>query len=151
MVLVTAPSHPFARRGSVSVSELDGETFVSFDPDLSIRKAIDRFLKRHDVEVEVALEFDNIENIKRAVEISAGVAILPEPSVAEEVRAGSLASLAIDGQSPQHRLTRPLAIIHRRNDKLDVTTTKFLELLTGREPEAAGPASSRRVPAASSS
>ncbi|WP_165071564.1 LysR family transcriptional regulator [Paludisphaera rhizosphaerae] len=151
MVLVTSPSHRFAHRGTISVGDLDGETFVGFDSELSIRKAIDRFLRRHDVEVEVALEFDNIENIKRAVEISAGVAILPEPSVEEEVRAGTLASLRIEGQDPKHRLTRPLAIIHRRHDKLDVTTTRFLELLTGCELEAVGPPATRRVPAASSS
>lgn len=151
MVLVTSPSHRFARRGSIPIGELNGETFVGFDSALSIRKAIDRFLRRHGVEVDVALEFDNIENIKRAVEISAGVAILPEPTVAEEVRVGSLASLAIDGQDPNHRLTRPLAIIHRRHDKLDVTTSLFLELLTGREPDAVDSATSLRVPAASSS
>ncbi|MDG3003753.1 LysR family transcriptional regulator [Paludisphaera mucosa] len=153
MVLVVAPGHRFARRETVHVRELDGETLVGFDSELSIRKAIDRFLRRHDVAVDVALEFDNIENIKRAVEISAGVAILPEPSVAEEIRAGTLAALAIDGQDPKHRLTRPLAIIHRRNEKLDITTSRFLELLTGRDgdPEAADPAAGRRVPAASSS
>jgi len=151
MVLVAPPSHRFAGRDSILVGELDGETFVGFDSDLSIRKAIDRFLRRHGAEVDVALEFDNIENIKRAVEIGAGVAILPEPTVAEEVRAGTLASLAIDGQDPKNRLTRPLAIIHRRHDKLDVTTTRFLELLTGRDPSAADAPASRRVPAASSS
>ena len=151
MVLVTSPSHRFARRGSIPIGELNGETFVGFESALSIRKAIDRFLRRHGVEVEVALEFDNIENIKRAVEISAGVAILPEPTVAEEVRAGTLASLTIDGQDPNHRLTRPLAIIHRRHDKLDVTTNLFLELLTGREPDAVDSAASQRVSAASSS
>ncbi len=153
MVLVVPSSHRFARRGRVHVREIDGETLVGFDPALSIRKAVDRFLRRHDVAVDVALEFDNIENIKRAVEISAGVAILPEPTVAEEVRAGSLAALAIDGQDPKHRLTRPLAVIHRRHEKLDITTSRFLELLTSTESdvgggEADGPAASRRIPAA---
>lgn len=151
MVLVVPPSHRFARRETVNVRELDGESLVAFAPELSIRKAIDRFLRRHEVSLEVAMEFDNIENIKRAVEISAGVAILPEPSVAEEIRAGTLSGLAIDGQDPKHRLTRPLAIIHRRHDKLDLTATRFLELLTGREGEAGGPAAARRIPAASSS
>lgn len=151
MVLVVPPSHPLAGRESVGVGELDGETLVSFDPELSIRKAVDRFLRRHEVSVEVALEFDNIENIKRAVEISAGVAILPEPSVAEEVRAGTLAALTIDGQDPKYRLTRPLAIIHRRHEKLDITATRFLELLTGRDSEPESPEAGRLVPAASSS
>jgi len=152
MVLVVPPSHRLARRETVHVREIDGEKLVGFDPALSIRKAIDRFLRRHDVDVDVALVFDNIENIKRAVEISAGVAILPEPTVVEEIRAGTLSALAIDGQDPKHRLTRPLAIIHRRHEKLDITTSRFLELLTGRDGEggeAESTTAGRRVPAAS--
>ena len=98
------------------------------------------------------LEFDNIENIKRAVEIPAGVAILPEPTLAREVKAGSLVAVRIDGQDPKHRLTRPLAIIHRRHDNLGLTASRFLELLTGTEVEGrSDPPTHRRVPAAASS
>ena len=79
----------------------------------------------------MALEFDNIENIKRAVEIPSGVAILPEPTLAREVEAGTLVAVRIDGQDPHHRLTRPLAIIHRRNQQLSSTASRFLELLIG--------------------
>ena len=100
-MLTVHPSHRFANRSSVSVAELDGEPFVAFDPDLSIRRAIDRFLRRHDVQVDVVLEFDNIENIKRAVEIPSGVSILPEPSLAQEVKAGTLVAIPIEGRRPE--------------------------------------------------
>ena len=82
-----------------------------------------------------------------------GVAILPEPSLAREVRAGSLVAVRIGGQDPKYRLNRPLAIIHRRNDNLDLTASRFLELLTGSESPApiTDPLqSSRRVPVVSS-
>ena len=79
------------------------------------------------MQVETVLEFDNIENIKRAVEIPAGVAILPEPTVAREVQAGTLAAVRLR----DHRLTRPLAIVHRKNRRLGLTASRFLELLTG--------------------
>jgi DNA-binding transcriptional LysR family regulator len=82
------------------------------------------------VSVRVALEFDNIENIKRAVEIPAGVAVLPEPTLTREVEAGTLVALRIDGQDPLHRLSRPLAIIHRRAHQLSLTASRFLKLLT---------------------
>ena len=130
MVLVTHPSHRLAGRESVAVAEIDGEPFVAFDTDLSIRRAIDRFLRHHGVSVDVVCRFDNIENIKRAVEIPSGVAILPEPSLAQEVKAGSLVATPIQTPDPAARLTRPLAIIHRRHDNLDRAGAKFLELLT---------------------
>jgi len=153
MSLAVHPSHRFATLGTVDIRELDGEAFVAFDGELSIRRAIDRCLRHHDVNVEVVLEFDNIENIKRAVEIPAGVSILPEPSLAREVRAGTLVAVRIGGQDPKFQLNRPLAIVHRRNDNLDLTAARFLELLTGSElktsvPELSAPG--RRLPAATS-
>jgi len=154
IVLAVHPSHRFAGRGSIDVRELDGETFISYDPDLSIRKAIDRWLRYHEVAFSVALEFDNIENIKRAVEIPAGVAVLPEPTLAREVEAGTLVAVRISGQDPDHRLTRPLAVIHRRHHQLGLTASRFLKLLTeegGGDPPArtaAAPAGEGRAPAA---
>ncbi|MCA1686728.1 MAG: hypothetical protein LC745_12320 [Planctomycetia bacterium] len=114
----------------MDIRELDGETFVSYDADLSIRRALDRTLRHHDVAFTVALEFDNIENIKRAVEIPAGVAILPEPTLAREVEAGTLVAVRVEGQDHNHHLRRPLAVIHRRNHQLGLTAARFLKLLT---------------------
>jgi DNA-binding transcriptional LysR family regulator len=133
MVVAVDPSHPFARRSSVSAAELDGEPFVAFDPDLSIRRAIDRFLRRSLVQVDIVLEFDNIENIKRAVEIPAGISVLPEPSMAQEVRAGTLVAIKIECEDPGDRLTRPLAIVHRRQTSLEPAASRFLELLMAEE------------------
>jgi DNA-binding transcriptional LysR family regulator len=153
MVLAVHPSHRFAHRESVAVTELEGEPLIAFDPDLSIRRTIDRFLRHHGVSVDVVLEFDNIENIKRAVEIPSGVSILPEPSLAQELKAGTLVAVQIDGQDPNAPLTRPLAILHRRHAQLDVAAAKFLELLLRNDVtiDLPGPAEpSRRVPASTS-
>jgi DNA-binding transcriptional LysR family regulator len=149
MVLAVHPSHRLARHSSVSVSALEGEPFVAFDPELSIRRAIDRFLRRHDVQVDVVLAFDNIENIKRAVEIPSGVSILPEPSLAQEVKAGTLVAIPIESEGPADRLTRPLAIVHRRQANLEPAAAKFLELLTAEDvpTERPAPLEPKRVPA----
>jgi DNA-binding transcriptional LysR family regulator len=111
------------------VSELSGEPFIAFDTELGIRRAIHRFLRRHEVEVSIVLEFDNIENIKRAIEVPTGISILPEPSLAHEIKSGTLKAIAIEGLDPGDRLTRPLAIIHRRQVCLERPAAKFLELL----------------------
>jgi DNA-binding transcriptional LysR family regulator len=153
MVLAVHPSHRFARLQSVPIAELEGEPFIAFDQDLSIRRSIDRYLRHHSIQVEVILEFDNVENIKRAVEIPSGISILPEPSLAQEIKAGTLAAVRIEGQDPLDRLTRPLAIIHRRQANLDVAASKFLDLLLRNDVTAGamGPAGpGRLVPATAS-
>jgi hypothetical protein len=125
MLLVCAPNHRLAGRKTVEFEDLGGENFIGFDSELTIRREIDRVLQMHGVEVQVVMEFDNVETMKRAVEIDAGVSFLPEPSVAREVAAGSLVAvpLAID------ELVRPLGIIYRRGKELSSTTQRFIALL----------------------
>ncbi len=135
MVLALPPSHRFALRSSVMVAELDGEPFVGFDSDLSIRRAIERFLRRHGVSVEAACAFDNIENIKRAVEAGSGVSILPEPTLAQEVKSGTLCAIPLESAVAGGPLVRPLAIVHRRHARLEPAARKFLELLTADGPK----------------
>jgi hypothetical protein len=125
MVLVCSPSHRLAGRRSVAFDELAGENFIGFDSDLTIRREIDRVLESHDVEVRMVMEFDNIETMKRAVEIDAGVSFLPEPSVAREVTAGTLVAVPLAADS----LVRPLGIVYRRGKELSSTTRRFIALL----------------------
>jgi len=125
MALVAHPSHRLARRRLVSAADLNGEKFVAFDHDLPIRKAIDRALKQHGVKVEVVMEFDNVETIKQAIGINAGVSILPRPTVLKEIGIRTLAAapLAIAG------LARPIGIIHRRGKRLTPAVAAFIDLL----------------------
>jgi len=127
MVLVCAPGNPFAGRVQAALRELDGQRMVGFDSDLVIRHEIDRAMTAHDAEPNVVMEFDNIETIKRAVEIDAGVALLPEPTIGRELAAGTLCMVRLAGEE----LVRPLGIIHARGKPLPPTAERFVELLRG--------------------
>jgi DNA-binding transcriptional LysR family regulator len=128
MVLVCHPAHRLARETSITLKAVAGEQFVAFEEGLAIREAIDRALARSHAEVNIAVEFDNIENMKRAIEIDAGVSVLPEPSVRREIALGSLVKVAIDanGAAP---LVRPLGIVHRRDRSLSELAKQFVGLL----------------------
>ena len=126
MVLACAPGHPFVAKRKVRVAALAGQKYVGFDRDLVIRKKVDRFLRDHGAAVDVVLEFDNIENIKDAIEINAGVALLPLPALKREIESGTLAAVPLGDA----RLARPLGIIHRRNPRPSAPAQAFLELLT---------------------
>jgi DNA-binding transcriptional LysR family regulator len=137
IVLVCAPANAFAGRVQVSLAELHGQRMVGFDQDLVIRHELDRAIAARAAEPVVALAFDNIETIKRAVEIDAGVALLPEPTVGREVAAGTLVAVRI----ADAELVRPLGIIHARGKPLGPTARRFVELLRGaaRDADAATP------------
>jgi DNA-binding transcriptional LysR family regulator len=125
LVLVCYPQHSLAKRRGVSLSMLRNELFVAFQEGLKIREEIDAALAANKVSVRVALAFDNIETIKRAIEIGSGVSLLPEPTVAREIAAGTLVQVPID----EIELARPLGIIHRRDRKLSETAQQFIQLL----------------------
>ncbi len=125
MVLVCHPAHRLARRRVVLPQDLNGEKFVAFDPDLEIRKAIDRSLKQGNVRVDVVMEFDNIETIKQAIAIGAGIGILPRPTVLKEIGIGSLAAVPLGIPD----LARPVGIIHRKQKHLSPTVVRFIESL----------------------
>jgi DNA-binding transcriptional LysR family regulator len=125
MVLVCAPGHRLAGNERVTPEELSGLEMVAFDSDLEIRHEIDRALAAHNVEVRVVMEFDNTETIKRAVEIDAGISLLPEPTVAREVEAGALVARPLAGME----LKRPIGIIQRRGKELGKTARRFMQLL----------------------
>jgi DNA-binding transcriptional LysR family regulator len=125
MILACAPRHLLAGRQSISLAELDGIKMVSYDEELPIRREIDRVLAAERVQVEVVMAFDNIETIKRAIEIDAGVGLLPEPTVVREVADGSLVAIPITNG----RFVRPLGIIRRRGKELGRTARRFIQLL----------------------
>ena len=125
MVLACAHGHPLAAHPVVRPEQLVGEKFVAFDRGLMIRREVDRFLRDHAVSPEVVLEFDNIENIKKAVEISAGVSLLPRPTLEREIEAGTLAATPLANSG----FVRPLGIIIRRNHNRSATVQRFIELL----------------------
>ncbi len=95
LVLICPPSHPLATRKKVKAAELHNLEFVLFERDIPTRRATDRILKSHGVAVRRVAEFDNIETIKRAVEVGVGAAIVPRPSVIDEQRSGQLAVIAL--------------------------------------------------------
>jgi DNA-binding transcriptional LysR family regulator len=128
LVLITAPEHPLARRKKVSAKDLEGLDFVLFERNVPTRLAFDRLARNFGLTVRRVGEFDNIETIKRAVEVGLGVAIVPQPSVRREQKQGSLAVVAL--REPEW--TREVGVIYRQDRTLSAAARKFIELLQER-------------------
>jgi DNA-binding transcriptional LysR family regulator len=125
LVLITHPQHSLAKRAEIEVKDLTGQKFIGFDPDIPTRKAVDIIFRENKLEIEPVMEFDNIETVKRAVEIDHGIAIVPQATVTQEQRQGTLAVLPFKGRE----FTRPLAILHRKGRVLTPAMKKFIETL----------------------
>ena len=131
MVVACLPGHRLAAEAAAGVdaAALSGESFVAFDRGLPVRREIDRYLRRHDVDVSIAAAFDNIENIKQAIEDGAGIAVLPEPTLRREVARGTLVKVPLRQGEHGTALVRPVSIIRRRTRRLHPAVTKFIAVL----------------------
>lgn len=127
MVLIVNPAHPIARAQKIRAQLLNGQKFIGFEPDIPTRRAIDKTLKEKRVDVNYVMEFDNVETVKRAVEIDAGMAIVPKVTVAQEVEKGTLAAIEFEDAD----FTRPLAAIYRKSKLLSPAMKQFINTLKG--------------------
>ena len=125
LVLITPLDHKFAKRAQVKAKDLNGEDFVLFERDVPTRKATDKILKEHGVEVRKVAEFDNIETIKRAVEVGFGLAIIPEAAVSDTERNGLLSVVKL----AEKEWIRPIGVIYRTDRTLSLAAKKFVQLL----------------------
>jgi DNA-binding transcriptional LysR family regulator len=125
MVLICHPQHPLAKHKGLKVKALTGQKFVGFEPDIPTRKALDRILREHGTAVQYVMEFDNVETVKRAVEIDAGVAIVPLSTIAQELEKHTLAQVKVEDAD----LYRPLAAIYKKNKVLSPAMKQFIAVL----------------------
>jgi LysR family transcriptional regulator, transcriptional activator of the cysJI operon len=126
LVLVCAPQHPFAQFHRISIKKLQGEKFVGFERDIPTRRALDKILRRHGVKVQYVMEVDNIETIKRVVEIGSGISIVPEPCIAQEIQNETFKTI----QFTDEVVMRPLGIISKRGRRFSPAVQEFVEFLT---------------------
>jgi DNA-binding transcriptional LysR family regulator len=129
-MVICPPNHPLAKRSSLDLKAIDGQRFISFEPDLPTRKAIDALFAQAGVTVKEVVEFDNIETVKRGVLIENALSIVPGESVQSEVKAGTLVRIPINGKF----VWRPLGIVRRRSKAITPAMREMIALLKqGRE------------------
>ena len=125
LVLICHPQHAFSKLKAIKLKQLIGQKFIGFEPDIPTRKALDKILREYGVEIKHIMEFDNVETVKRAVEIDAGISIVPLGTVTQEIAKQTLAAVEIeDGE-----FFRPLAAIYKKNKVLSPAMKQFLTIL----------------------
>ena len=75
--------------------------------------------------MQSVMEFDNIETVKRAVEIDTGISLVPLSTISQEIAKQTLVEVKIDGVE----LVRPLAAIYKKNKVLSPAMKQFIAIL----------------------
>lgn len=147
LIPVCPPGHPLAARGTDLASALAGQRWLAFptgpgapgDPYVA---ALHQLLAAHGLGAAEILPIDSLTAQKRMAEAGFGLAILPESSLDEELRTGTLC--AID--APALTATIPVALIRRRSTFQTGAARALTAALT--DWPARGTAAGRRRPGA---
>jgi len=131
LVLACSSKHAMAGDDAIDIHRLQFERFIAFEKGVPTRVWIDGILARYNVVVRPVMEFDNIETIKRAVEINAGVSILPRATLFGEVASGALKAVGFSNEE----FFRPTGIIVRKGKILGQAGKYLIDLLRSKQPQ----------------
>jgi DNA-binding transcriptional LysR family regulator len=125
LVLVCSPKHHIAGETQIDIHKVQFERFIAFEKDVPTRAWIDGILQRYSIFVRPVMEFDNIETVKRAVEINSGISILPVTAIEQEVGGGTIKAISFSNEN----FVRPTGIIVRKDKILSQAGRYLIELL----------------------
>jgi DNA-binding transcriptional LysR family regulator len=125
LVMVCSPKHPLSNEQEIDIHRLQFERYIAFEKDVPTRAWIDSILERYNVVVRPVMEFDNIETVKRAVEINSGLSILPQTAILQEIGSGTIRAIRFSNEE----FIRPTGIIVRKGKILGQAGRYFIELL----------------------
>jgi DNA-binding transcriptional LysR family regulator len=132
MRVVVSAKHPLAARRSKLGSDLAKQRWIGFPPVRRQPESFGNILRKQlgligmaDADVMV---IDSLSAQKRLVEGGFGVALLPESSVREELRKGTLHAL----EGSPLEVTIPIVVIHRRKGHLSPAAEALLMALNAR-------------------
>ena len=125
LVMACSPNNALAKESHIDIHKLQFERFIAFESNVPTRLWIDGILEQYSTTVRPVMEFDNIETIKRAVELNSGISILPRTAMLQELSAGTIKAIPFSNEE----LFRPTGIIARKGRILSQAGRYFIELL----------------------
>jgi DNA-binding transcriptional LysR family regulator len=125
LVLACSPKHPLAAQSHIDIHKLQFERFISFEEGVPTRIWIDGIFQRYNIVIRPVMEFDNVETVKKAVEINSGVSILPRPTMLQELATGTIKAIEFENE----RFVRPTGILVRRDRVISQETRYLIDLL----------------------
>jgi len=134
IVVVVAADHPWARRPSVGVDDLQREPYVTREAGSGTRAVAETALARHGVTLDSTAELASTQSLKRVV-LSGGFTLVSRLTVQDEQRAGTLAAVRVRGVD----LRRDLCAVRTSGVALPHPARAFWTFLADRAGARPGP------------
>jgi DNA-binding transcriptional LysR family regulator len=127
LAFVVSPTHRFASRAQLSITELGTETFIAHNVVSPYRALVLREFQRQKVPLNMDLEMPTVEAIRKMVQRNEGVAFLPRMCVEDELRHGILREVKVK----EMKVDRQIRLVYPARRVLSHAAKAFLELVQG--------------------
>lgn len=124
LVVFCAPSHPLAAKGELSDQDLLEATWILRESGSGTRQTFDRAMHGLLPDLQILLELQHTEAIKRAVGTGMGISCLSQVALEDSFRRGALVPLAL----PQRDLSRRFYFIMHRQKYRSAGMDQWLKL-----------------------
>jgi DNA-binding transcriptional LysR family regulator len=125
LVFVVSPRHPFAKRKSVSITDLGRETFIAHNVVSPYRDVVLREFQRHKVPLNMEIEMPTVETIRRLVEDNQGVAFLPRMCVEKDLEQKTLCEVKVK----ELQVERKIRLVYPSRRALSHAARAFLDVV----------------------
>jgi DNA-binding transcriptional LysR family regulator len=125
LVFVVSPQHRFADRQSVSITELDMETFIAHNVISPYREVVLREFQRYKVPLNMDVEMPTVETIRKLVQSNQGVAFMPLMCVGPELEQGTLRAVKVN----ELNVERKIRLVYPARRALSHAAKAFLEVI----------------------
>lgn len=125
LVLIVSPRHRLATRDRVHVRELGAESFIAHNIRSPSRDKVIETFRRFQTPLNITIEIDTIETIKKFVAMNLGVGIVPRMCVQEELGRGELLMVPVEG----FRHERTLWVVRRATEAHSHAAQAFMQVI----------------------
>lgn len=124
LVVFCAPDHPLADRTKVGDAELRAATWITREPGSGTRQTFERAMHGILPDLDLTLQLEHTEAIKRAVEAGLGIGCLSRVCLSDAFERGSLVPLAV----PERDFSREFYFVLHRQKYLSPGVARWLQL-----------------------
>lgn len=129
LVVIAPPGHPLAGCSRIPLQDLAEYPFIIREAGSGTRSAAERFFSKAGVSLQTSMEMSSHEAIKHAVRAGMGLGIASLHTIREELTAGHLVILAVQGLPIQ----RHWYLVHRQGKRLSAAAQAFRDFLLQQE------------------
>lgn len=128
LVIITPPRHPLSKAKSATLA--DASQYPLLMPEAGhTRDAIEQYFHERKLKLNISMELDSSELLKRFVAADVGIGFIARSNVLEDVQAGVLVALSIADVT----IRRDLALVFRKDKALSRAALAFIDIAVKRK------------------